>query len=174
MIVVAWYGQGASLRLLHERWKAGVFIQYACGPSMTYRYEIDRERKLVTAIIEGDVTPDDFAGLLRAYRTDPAFEPGYARLWDGRGIRSLAADAPGLLRLAAVIREMQPDPIPARIAVVVSLNVYYDAGLYVRLMARMAETRLFHSMETAYQWLRVVPHAGPAPSADAPRHDRAT
>lgn len=121
---------------------------------MTYRYAIDGERRRITATIEGDVTCYDLAELIRAYRNDPAYDPGYDRLWDGHGIRSFHLDPPGLRHLTAALHEEQPHvPVP-RAALVVPLVIYHDMGLFVRLMGHFAEARVFLSMDAALAWLR--------------------
>lgn len=110
---------------------------------MSYRYEIDSERQLITAVIEGGTTPDDFAELLRAYRADPDYDARYDRLWDGRAIRSLAMDSAGLQHLSAAVYAMQPQPLSARIAVVVQIDFYHDVSLFVKMMARVGDIRVF-------------------------------
>lgn len=122
-----------------------------------YLYEIDSERRLIAAEMDGDVTPEDFVEFIRA---EPRYVALYDRLLDGRGIRSVAMDSPHLMGLASAIHAVRPHLPTARTAVVVPVDVYRDVNLIAKMLARVGEIHVFLSMDEALRWLRRIPEKG--------------
>ena len=114
---------------------------------MQYRFRIDAAHRLALAEISGPVDGPMCLAAIVALHADPAWDPAYDVIWDGRGITEL------VLGTEDVKRNVEAKSVDSygRDLIVVSRDIDYLAA---RLEAHLARTRgkemrVFRSLDDA-------------------------
>lgn len=122
---------------------------------MPISYEVNAPDRVVVVRLDGSLAVTDYAETARRALEDPAFEPGYGIVVDGRALEPLPSveDLRGLVSVAQELRGRGVAPF----AVVTASDLQYLVG---RLFATLAsatinlETRVFRTMDSAHEWVR--------------------
>jgi hypothetical protein len=118
---------------------------------MTLRWTIDSEKKLMTAVTEGDVTRADMEAYLQAMATAGAMS--YRKLFDGsRGDTSMTPD--DLLALGGVIRTNHRSGPMGPLAVVVPVDKIELVSRIVGMLAVADRPmKVFSEIRPASRWI---------------------
>lgn len=118
---------------------------------MTISYRIDKADRLITATALGDVSFQDYRGMLAVLIEDPDFDPTFDRLWDmRRGHPTLSGDeVRGVAKVVAKLVGGKRSAIVAPGDVAYGLSRMYsvfleDAGI---------EVQPFRTIDEATAWL---------------------
>ncbi len=124
---------------------------------MAYTYRIDEHLGLGTIAFTDFVTRQDLADAHRRLLDDPAWQPGFACVWDGRAIGTFVLSIDDLLDVAAQAQQHAARRGEGRTAMIVSRELLFQvAGLLAGLMHREHRpVRVFKSMDRAADWLDV-------------------
>ena len=118
---------------------------------MPHTIQIYPAQRLARVVMTGVVTVQDVVGALRDYTADPAWEPGFDRLWDARGIRSLHLGPEDVAKIRSIWYERSAQIGDGRLALVTVREIDTSmAHLFRRLIHN---TRVFASIDEALAWL---------------------
>ena len=120
---------------------------------MPITYNVDPQRKVVVATVEGDMTLEEVLNFRVRMAQDPACKPHYARLIDLRGVTRF----PNKQEMTIIAERLVRDPgFPgARRAFVAQTDAVYGT---FRMLEQLAEDsqeqwRTFRSADEAELWL---------------------
>jgi hypothetical protein len=119
---------------------------------MPYTYHIDPAQRLATIVITGTVTGEEVLSSLRALARDPAWQPGFSRLWDFRGAGGLKVSR---VEIDTVRKELADEHYRAhRTAVIVHRDVLYNVVELFQSFLKRWPVRSFWREDKALAWLR--------------------
>ena len=125
---------------------------------MPFSYEIDTARRLVVIILTGDVSGRDIHDAISTYVEDPAWRPGYDRVWDSSGTKSMVLDLDEVRRIWKLLEALQSRMGEGRTAVVARRDVDRTAAEIIRAKTPWP-LRIFPTMEKALAWIDEAPPA---------------
>lgn len=122
---------------------------------MGFTCSIDAEARLGRVEVHGVVDVQVFLGMMETLYRHPHWQPGYAALWDARGITKLLLSPHETERIVAFMRELEPYMGEGRAAFVVPREIDYIIArlLIFRGLHSKRERRAFTSMHEAQAWL---------------------
>ena len=122
---------------------------------------IDKARRLVISLGSGTLTALDLRNAQVLVRTDPAFDPTYAQLFDVRAVTRLQFTAEDVMGQA---RNTPLAPGSRRAFVVSSVEQAGLARMFQAYIRADAKTfRIFESPDEALRWLMSPPSPDPEP-----------
>ncbi|HEU0054103.1 MAG TPA: STAS/SEC14 domain-containing protein [Longimicrobium sp.] len=114
---------------------------------MSFTYEIDAERELVTVRVSGNIRTADLAVVREGVMADPAFRPNFKALLDMR-----EADFRGIN--LAELRERAGRPPEFRCMAILALPGFPYGIARMYEMCTPLEVAVFTEREAALAWLR--------------------
>ena len=128
--------------------------------AMSFTYQIHREQRLAVAVSPAKLTSAEISAGMRQVFGDPAWQPGFDIIWDGRQIEQLLLTPEDIPEIMAVVEELSSRSGTGRSAVVVLRFMdYANARLFSarNRSPRGRNVRLFNTMAEAVTWLGVPP-----------------
>ncbi len=120
---------------------------------MPVSHSIDRQRRLITIVVAGDLDDSAFDMIERDIASDPAYDRGYDCLIDARAARKLIGSLGGLRGMAA---KQSVDPGVRRAIVTESLLFYGLARVFQAVHDARGlpdEVAVFRDIDAAAAWL---------------------
>ena len=122
---------------------------------MPFSYRIDRPNRLAVIELSGTTTGETLLAAHRAVAADPAWQPGFDRLWDYRRIKVLVLLPDDVAMLK---EEMRDERYRAgRSASVVESDLQLSIALLFRAMTKQWPVNVFGTLDEALTWLREPP-----------------
>lgn len=120
---------------------------------MSASYEIDLDRRLVTAVFSGDASIADAEEIMRRLYADPAHSFALNRVYDCRHLTRLPALSE-LRALADLFRRRVDATVRARRAIVVPPGAAYGLGRMLQALLDLAglELNIFTDLDEAVAW----------------------
>lgn len=129
---------------------------------MPVRREIDKSRRLITQIAEGNVTFSEIQENRKSMLKDPDFDPSFDMLWDGRMATSVNLSG-AQVRVLAESRLLHNT---SRVAFVTPESTVFGVArmfeTYYSMIDNPARTCVFRDLAQALEWLQ-------QPRLDAPQ-----
>lgn len=122
---------------------------------MRYHVTVLPERRIGFARLAGAVDGEVLCKALDALYAHPSWQPGFASLWDGSGIRALAVRPEGAERLVARLVELMTRAEPGRTALVLrrELDVAFARMICARTKCLSQPRKIFRSLPRALGWV---------------------
>lgn len=119
-------------------------------PDASVHYQIDSERKRVSARFGKKVTINDVVGYTRLLRSDPRFRADFSELVDLREVEILDLEAEDFMALADEADPFSPD---ARRAFIVNNSTQEHAIRMHRILRTQTNIKTFQSLKEAEAWM---------------------
>lgn len=125
---------------------------------MDHRYRVDAEHGLAVIRLGFAVRGSDIVLLLDAVLRDPAWQPGFARFWDGRGVRHLDVQPNEMEEHSAFLDTVRDLAGQGKSAIVTFRDIdHLAAMLYQARVRRLlgVDIQVFSEIEDAADFLSV-------------------
>lgn len=119
-----------------------------------YSCHVYPDQSLSVIRLEGTVTGGDLASAIHVLLQHPDFDPGMARIWDGRQIQQLIVEPDDVGRVRQAIAATLNDLRHSRAAVVAKRDTDLTIAELFRAYIRGRPVQVFTDYDAALRWVR--------------------